>query len=126
VVLQTRSTPDFSFSGINVKSDESNDVRLVIDTGTYKLEGFVLDGQGQRLALATVRLTWAIEQEGIRSSSSRETVTDAAGYFLFTQLGTGTHELSVSKNGYRPIRQNAQVNAKSQDFVLHVEKITLQ
>ena len=122
VTLQTRSAPDFTFSGIKVASGGTTEARLIFDTGDCKLEGFVLDSQGERLPLAKVRLTWSMNQDGTLSRSSRETVTDAAGYFLFMNLGAGSHELSISKDDYRPVRQDAAVNSESKAIVLRLAK----
>jgi hypothetical protein len=88
----------------------------MLDVGDYLLEGRVLDQHANPIAGAQLSLVWSHESNGITSHSARNSTTDTAGYFRFSQLGPGVHMLSVGAAGYEPrrIEQDVGGNGKIQ------------
>jgi hypothetical protein len=109
LVFDTRSSPLLRVSGINLPPGGDRDVVLQLDWGNYELRGSVLDEQGFPVAGAELFLYWSNEVGGLKSSSTRKSVTDASGLFRFSQLGPGPHRLNVRASGYRPRVQNYDV-----------------
>lgn len=124
LTLQTLAAPFFSFSGIELSADVSREVRLTLDTGTQTFDGFVEDTAGGPVAGASVALFWSLDAGGVRSRASRQTVTDAQGYFLFTQLGSGLHTASVSAAGFRGARVEHDVSANDSELVIRLQEIS--
>ncbi len=120
VALQTHATPHFSFSGIDLAPGVVNRARLVLDTGRYELDGFVLDSGGVPVPGAQVSLLWSRRDSGVLSRSHRQTTTDANGYFLFTQLGSGRHTLAASARRYRGARLDRQVGADGTKVLIYL------
>jgi hypothetical protein len=52
---------------------------------------------------------WSRADGALSTRSMRETVSDAAGAFAFTQLGAGVHTLSATAAGYRSARVDQPV-----------------
>jgi len=111
VALETRSAPQLSVSGIQLAGGASKEVLLVLDVGPHRLEGVVAGHDGAPLGGARVSLLWSGTAGGLDSRSFRETVTDASGYFLLTQLGSGVHTLSVTAAGYQGARRQPQIGS---------------
>jgi Carboxypeptidase regulatory-like domain len=109
VALETRAAPQLSITGISLTAGSPRDVVLVLDVGAYVLEGYLLTDRGGPVGGARVSLQWWRPDGGLNSRSFRETVSDARGYFAFTQLGAGAHTLSVTADGFRGVRREAQV-----------------
>lgn len=122
VVLQTRSVPLLSVSGIALSAGASRQVRLVLDVGSLSVGGHVVDAQGIAVAGARVSLFWRNDENGLRSLSRRETPSDAAGYFLLTQLGSGAHSLSVSAPGFRSVTLTHRVGVDEPAVVVRMDK----
>jgi hypothetical protein len=111
VALETRAAPQISVSGIQVVAGAPKAVVLVLDVGPHRLEGAVADEEGRPLGGARVALLWARADGGADSRSFRETVTGANGSFLFTQLGSGVHALSVTAAGFRSVQLQPQIGS---------------
>jgi len=107
--LQTRAAPQLSVSGIDVRSTSPQDLRIPIDVGAHSLEGRLLNADGRPVASGRLSLQWALGSGGLTSRSSRETVSDAEGRFVFTQLGVGPHILNATATGFRGVQQPAVV-----------------
>ena len=100
VSLQTRAAPALSVSGIEVSAaTAAADVTVVVDVGAHRLEGRLLTSEGAPAAGARVSLEWSASSGGVTSRSSRKTITDADGTFVFTQLGGGIHIVSATLAG---------------------------
>jgi hypothetical protein len=104
----TRSQPRVSIRGAELTATSEVFVRLVIDWGVHSLVGQVTDISGNPIPGVDTALTWRHETGSMQSSSSRRTLTDAGGFFRFTQLGPGVHRLDLMANGFR--RYNTQVD----------------
>jgi hypothetical protein len=104
VTLQTRAAPLISVSGIQLRSAASSDITVAIDVGTYRLDGRLLTGAGAPVPGAQLSLEWSTAGAGITSRSSRQTMTDADGFFVFTQIGAGMHTLMTSVAGAGSVR----------------------
>ncbi len=120
LMLQTHASPYFSVSGIELSPGVTTRVRLVLDTGTHELDGFVLDAGGVPVPGALLSLRWSHRESGLLSRSQRRTTTDAGGYFLFTQLGSGRHTLTAGAAGYRGARHDLDVGAASSEVMIHL------
>jgi hypothetical protein len=122
VVLQTRASPLLSVSGIRVSGESANQVRLVLDLGEQTVGGHIQDPQGRTVAGARVALYWSHDGSGVRSRSRRETISDAAGYFLFTQLGSGIHTLSVTATGFSGTILDHRVGVDDPEVVIPLQE----
>jgi len=93
--VSTQSRPHMDISGINLAPDDDINVTLVVDHGPHVLSGTVIDANRQPVARAELLLTWSQSSDGLTSSSFRDTTSDANGFFSFTELGQGSHQLSA-------------------------------
>lgn len=123
VAIGTHAAPLYSFSGIQINPGEVNRVRLRLDFGNGRLAGFVSDSSGRPIAVARSELLWSTVENGVRSQSKHETVTDANGYFLFNNLGETTHNLTISAPGYRSARHQVETGANSIELTVQLSEI---
>jgi len=93
--VSTQSRPHMDISGIKLAPDDDINVTLVVDHGPHMLSGTVIDANRQPVARAELLLTWSESSDGLTSSSFRDTISDASGFFSFTELGQGPHQLSA-------------------------------
>jgi hypothetical protein len=91
----------FAAAGLNDAEED--------DEGYYILYGHVVGDRGEPLAGA--RLSLSRSHTGAVSSATRTEVTDAAGEFLFMELGSGTHELTASAEGFLDARESHHVSS---------------
>jgi hypothetical protein len=122
LMLVTRSQPHMQIAGITLFPGMEKDVDLVLDWGDAALEGRVLDDRGSPIGGARVSLSWSHDRGAAHSSSLRETVTDEAGVFRFTQLGPGDHEVRIRAIGYHEERQRIPVERQTQHTELRLER----
>jgi protocatechuate 3,4-dioxygenase beta subunit len=109
--FSTRASPHFRITGVQFAPEVRDRVQLWLDLGSYEARGYVLDADGEPLPGSRVSLTWSLIDGAVQSRSTRDTVTDAAGWFLFTQLGPGWHTLTVDAPGHRPARLDHYVSS---------------
>lgn len=119
VSFSTRSAPYFQVTGMHFSPGDQERVELWLDLGIYEVSGYVLDANGDPVAGSRVSLNWVISEGELRSRSKRTTATDATGLFLFTQIGSGWHVLSVDAPGYRPTRLDHYVSS-SDDVIVRL------
>lgn len=105
----SRSQPRVSIRGAELTATNEVHVRLVIDWGVYSLGGQITDISGNPIPGVDATLTWRHEAGSMHSSSSRRTLTDADGFFRFTQLGPGLHRLDLMANGFRRYNTNVDI-----------------
>ncbi len=115
----TRSQPRVSIRGAELTATSEVFVRLVIDWGVHNLVGQVTDISGNPLPGVNAALTWRHQTGIMTSSSSRRTLTDAAGFFRFTQLGPGVHRLDLMANGFR--RHRTQIDIRGDPGELSIQ-----
>ena len=100
LTLQTRSEPQFRTTGIELAGGSEAYVEVVLDWGEYFLEGQVIDEKGEPLAGARIHLDWLDGAWPVAHRSTRQTVTDGTGAFLFSRLGGGPYGLRASTAGH--------------------------
>lgn len=111
LVFETRSLPRLSISGLTLSAGEEKEVTLALDWGDLEVEGRVIDESGLPIAGARVYLSWFQRDGLLRAGSTRKTLTDESGVYRLTQLGPGTHRISVSAAGYRSAQISHDVGA---------------
>ena len=99
-LLRSNSYPLLTVQGIRVPAEPEEPVTVILDTGRHVLQGRVIDGFGESVAASRISLDWVLGDNGLRSSSTRQTATDQNGNFFFTGLGPGMHTLQVSAAGF--------------------------
>jgi protocatechuate 3,4-dioxygenase beta subunit len=120
-VLGTRAAPMLSVTGLEASSKPSGDLRIPLDVGMSRLEGTLVGDDGRPVGGARLSLHWS-SGIGMSSTSSRDTVTDANGYFLFTQLGAGNHALAVTATGYRALQRAVAVGPVNAPITLTLQR----
>jgi hypothetical protein len=113
VTLQTRAAPALSVSGIEVSAGEpaATDITVVVDVGAHRLDGRLLTRDGAPASGVRVSLEWSGSSGRVTSRSSRETITNADGTFVFTQVGGGIHIVSATLAGAGSVRVEQPVGA---------------
>jgi hypothetical protein len=104
VTLQTRGAPLVSVSGIRLSAAAPADIVVPLDVGVHRLEGRVLTREGAPAAGAQLSLEWSTSSAGVTSRSTRQTMANADGAFVFTALGAGTHTLTAAVEGAGSVR----------------------
>ena len=102
LLLETRSSPLFSISGIRLSEREEKSVRLVLDWGSHHVFGLVMDDGGQPLPATELFVTSLRRENGLRAHAVRRAVTDETGFFLVNQVGAGYHTIRVAAPGFLP------------------------
>ncbi len=122
VQFMSQSEPRFTVSGITLVAGTDKNVDVVIDWGDYEMTGWVRDELSNPVAAARIGLSWNDRSGGIHSSSLREAVTDDNGFFRFTQLGPGPHQLDVVATGYQRSQKVHIVDAFLQEIRVELRK----
>jgi hypothetical protein len=107
--FRTRALPDLQVGWIELAPGEHRDVVLVLDWGEHWMEGRVVDERREPVSGAQLLLSWSSRAGGLDSTSMRQTVSDAEGFFRFNQLGPGPHLLEVRAAGFAPARESHDV-----------------
>ena len=122
LIFMSQSEPKFTVSGITLEAGTAKDVDVVIDWGNYEMTGWVRDELSNPLAAAAIGLSWNHDARGIHSSSLRQAVTDDNGFFRFTQLGLGPHQLDVVAPGYQRLQQVHNVDSYLEEIRVELRK----
>ncbi len=93
--VSTQARPHMDITGITLVPGDDSVVRLVLDKGPHEISGVVTAG-GSPLVNAQIHLIWSHQESGLTSTSFRETQSADDGSYRFTDLGQGTHQLSVT------------------------------
>lgn len=117
----TRSQPRVSIRGAELTATSEVSVRLVIDWGVHSLVGHVTDVSGNPIPGVNAVLTWRHEAEAMQSSSSRKTLTDADGFFRFTQLGPGVHRLDLTAKGFRRLNTTVNIGGAPRELTIQLQ-----
>jgi len=124
LMFMSQSEPRFTVSGITLEAGTEKNVEVVIDWGNYEMTGWVRDELSNPLAAAEIGLSWNENSHGIQSSSLRQAVTDDNGFFRFTQLGPGPHQLDVVAPGYQRLQKVYNVDAYSEEIRVELRKVS--
>ena len=116
--LQTLSDPQFFVSGIEIATEQEA-VRIPLDWGQHKLSGVILDADGTPVAGAEMTLRAEIGSI-VRSRSMRRTRTDSRGRFVFTQLGSGPHQVTATAPEFQSERVDHMVDQSGNELVLQL------
>ena len=71
----------------------------------------MLTSDGAPASGVRVSLEWSGASGGVTSRSSRETITNSDGTFVFTQVGGGVHIVSATLAGAGSVRVEQPVGA---------------
>lgn len=93
--LRSRAAPGILIEGIVVEPEQERSLTLVVDIGEHALAGTVSDAQGFPVPDATLAMRWYRDEGGIRSVTSRRTVSGTDGSFRFSGLGAGPRMIEV-------------------------------
>jgi len=118
--LRTKSNPYYSVEGIRLEPDAELQVTVVLDWGYDEIQGRVLNEDGHPVAVPNINLTWAHQQNGIRTTARRTAAADEHGNFRFTQLGPGNHRLNINAAGYQPVSLIHDVALQGSDLVVEL------
>jgi hypothetical protein len=111
VSLATGSSPRLSVSGIRLSAGAEERVRLPLDWGNHAIQGWVVDSHDEPVPASEVSVLWSLEEGGVRSRSIRRIVTGGSGEFLFTNLGSGLHTITVKAPDFPGARVEHQVGS---------------
>jgi len=120
--FRTKSNPYHRIEGILLAAGDEHDVQIVLDAGYDEIRGRVEDDRFNPVAVPNISLTWAHVQDGVRSTSRRNTAADEQGNFRFTQSGPGAHTLSINAPGFKSVRFNHDVAEQGSDVVVQLEE----
>lgn len=122
LVFESRARPHHKISGLymdGVLTERSVD--LVINHGPHKLLGQVVNDSGKPIAAPRIFLTATTMKDGMQSSLSSTTSADAKGQFVFTDLASGEHTVTVHAPGYESIQVQPDINSHS-ELVIKLQK----
>jgi hypothetical protein len=123
LTFTTPQVPHMQVQGPLLMPGAEADLELVLDEGGHELVGRVFGDRDAPIRGARLRLLWSHSQGDSISSSERTTVTDAAGAFRFTGLGSGPHELAVRAEGYHDATESVRVSRRTGDVELRLDPL---
>jgi protocatechuate 3,4-dioxygenase beta subunit len=125
LVFESRTMLYQKISGLLIDGDYSERiVDLVLNHGRHKLLGKVVDEAGNPVATPRILITASrVNENGTRSQLKGSTSADAKGRFVFTDLASGEHTVTVHAPGYESIQ--VQPDIKSQgELVIKMQRTT--
>jgi len=120
--LKTQTTPYYTIEGIRLAPGGELNIPVVLDWGYDEIQGRVVSDNGYPVAVTNISLTWSHQANGMRSTSRRTTAADEQGNFRFTQLGPGSHRLSINVASYKPVSVNHDVAQQGSELVVKLEE----
>ena len=122
VGIATNASDYFQIRGLELRRDEYQSLRLVIDRGSYHLSGWVGDDNDAPLAETQVTLKSAFETDGYHSFSYRSTITDENGAFEFTRLGGHPLTLGIYANGFETYIRQHEFRSFSDTIAIRLQR----
>ncbi len=122
LIFETHSSPQHSISGIHLSAGEEKEVRLVLDWGNYQVAGLIVDDRGAPVTASELYVTSLRRDSGMWTHAIRKAVTDAAGYFLFTQVGPGNHTIRINVPGYGTTLLDHYVGKDNPEVIIRLER----
>jgi len=122
LVFETRGSPHVTISGIRLAPGETRDVILVLDWGTHRVSGLVMDDMGRPVSASELFVTSVRDDGGLRSHVVRRAVTDETGFFLVSQVGSGYHTIRVDSPGFRSRVIDHEVGRESPGVIIRLER----
>jgi hypothetical protein len=123
LLLESREVPYFRIDGIHLTAGEQKEVEVILDVGSCRLLGRIVDDRGMPVGGSQITLSKDHMKNGIISRSVRSAMTDANGHFLFTQLGRGTHRLGVLAQLHGETSLDVDVGHGSSEVVVPLPKV---
>jgi hypothetical protein len=120
VVFEVNQAARFRVEGFYLPPGGSAEVTITVDVGGAALAGTVVNESDVPIPGARVVLVRSREVDGLRTSSLRHAVTDAAGVFRFRNVGQGSHNLSASAAGYEPRKVACEVQGEQPVAVIRL------
>jgi hypothetical protein len=111
LVFQSRGYPSLTVLGVRLDAGMEQEVELVLDWGTHQVTGQIVDAQGIPVSAGQIWLSMDHRANGIHSRSTRMTTADASGFFTFTGIGPGLHQVRVDAPGFETATQQHLVAA---------------
>ena len=125
IVIESRSAPYYTVSGIELSgSNKSSHQNFIVDRGTEKLLGKVVNESGEPIAAPRIYISSKQTINGLRTQSSRNTSADSDGKFLFTNLGAQHYTITVNAPGYIGARIKHNLNMRN-PLVVTLSKKTI-
>jgi 5-hydroxyisourate hydrolase-like protein (transthyretin family) len=122
LLLETRSSPLFSISGIRLTEREEKSVRLVLDWGSHQVSGLVMDEGGLPLPATELFVTSLRRDNGLRAHAVRRAVTDESGFFLVNQVGAGYHTIRVAAPGFLTAVLDHEVGKDAPEVIIRLQR----
>ena len=122
LIFETHSSPQHSISGIHLSAGEEKEVRLVLDWGNYQVGGLMVDDTGAPVTASELFVTSFRRYSGVRAHAVRRAITDEAGYFLFTQVGSGYHTIRVDVPGFIATIIDHDVGMDTPEVIIRLER----
>ena len=122
-MFRTSSYPVLSVHGIRVTPEPEDPVTVVLDMGRNVLQGSVINGFGEPVAAASVSLVWEFRDRTLLNTSSRKTITDQNGSFVFTGVGSDLHTMEVSAPGFGISVLSINVGIDPNEIVIELEEV---
>jgi hypothetical protein len=123
-LLRTNSYPVLTVRGVRVSSEPEEPVTLVLDTGSHFIRGRVVNLFGEPVAASNITLNWEFRFNRLLNSSTRNTMADSNGDFLFTGLGPGPHTMQVGAARFNDMVLTVDTRLDPVDIVVELEEET--
>ena len=102
ITLRSASAPSFIVHGLALSPGESYYREFVVDIGSQQLYGMVTRDDGVPIPDVDMKMRFVqLHDDGYRSTTIRSAVTDTAGEFHFSGLGSGPRTLTFSAHGFK-------------------------
>jgi hypothetical protein len=123
LVFETRGSPLVTITGLRLSPGEAKEITLVLDWGSHRVAGLVMDDMGRPVSATELFVTSIRRDGGLRAQAVRRAVTDETGYFLVDRVGSGYHTVRVDAPGFRAAILDHQVGTDSPEVIIRLERV---